>query len=58
MLYFVSSFLSIFLNSKNNVVRNLKTPILDNKSISFYLIVDLLSLSFSSGLQEFKNLTL
>ena len=34
--FFDSSSLSIFLNSKNNIVTNLKLLISDNKSISFF----------------------
>ena len=54
---FLSS-LSIFLNTKTNVVTNLKPFNLMNSSISLLLIADLVSLTCSSVLKEFKILTL
>ena len=54
MLYFVSWSLSIFLNSKTNVVTNLKPLNSDNKSISLFLVTNLESLNYDSGLKEFK----
>ena len=54
MLYFVSWLLSIFLNSKTNVVTNLKPLNSDNKSISLFLVTNLESLNYDSGLKEFK----
>ena len=56
--YIVLSSLSIFLNSKTNVVTNLNPLNPDKKSISLFLIVDSVSLSYSSGLKEFEILTL
>ena len=55
---FVLSLLSIFLNTKTNVVTNLKPFNWVNKSISFFLIADSLSLSCSSGWKKFKMPTL
>ena len=54
MLYFASWSLSIFLNSKTNVVTNLKPLNSDNKSISLFLVTNLESLNYDSGLKEFK----
>ena len=54
VVYFVSSSFSIFLNSKTNIVKNLNSVNLDNKFISLFLITDSVSLSYSSGLKEFK----
>ena len=50
--------LSIFLNTKTNVVTNLNPLNLANKPISLLLIVDSVSLNCSSGLKEFKISTL
>ena len=58
MLYFASSSLSIFLNSKTNVVTNLKPLNLDHKSISLFLTANSVSLSCISRLKEFKILIL
>ena len=54
MLYFVTSSLSTFLNSKTNVATNVKLLNLYNKSISLFLIANSVSLSCSSGLKELK----
>ena len=57
--YFVLSSLSIFLITKTSVVTNLKPFNWANKStISLLLIADSVSLSCSSGLKEYKILTL
>ena len=58
MLYFVSSSLFIFLNSKTNVVINLNPLNLDNRSINLFSIANSVSLICSSGLKEFKISTL
>ena len=63
LLYFVLSLLSIFLNTKTNVVMNLKPLIWVNNSISLLILglVDSegsVSLNCSSGLKEFKVSTL
>ena len=58
MLYFVTSSLSTFLNSKTNVATNVKLLNLYNKSISLFLIANSVSLSCSSGLKKFKISTL
>ena len=55
--YFALSSLSIFLNSKTSVVTNLKPFNCANKSVSLFLI-DSVSLSYSSRLNEFKISTL
>ena len=52
MLYFVLLSVSIFPNTKINVVTNLNLP------NSVFLIADSVSLNCSSGLKEFKTSTL
>ena len=56
--YFVLSLLSIFLNTKTNVVTNLKPLNSDNNSIRLLLIANSVSLSCSSGLKILKISTL
>ena len=56
--YFVLSLLSIFLNTKTNVVTNLKPLNSDNNSIRLLLIANSVSLSCSSGLKILKTSTL
>ena len=56
--YFVLFLLSIFLNTKTNVVTNLKPLNSDNNSIRLLLIANSVSLSCSSGLKIFKISTL
>ena len=53
--YFVLSLLSIFLNTKTNVVTNLTS---DNNSIRLLLIANSVSLICSSGLKILKTSTL
>ena len=45
---------SYFLNSKTNVVTNLKPSNSENQAISLFLITYAVSLSCISGLKEFK----
>ena len=54
MSYFVLSSHFIFLNTETNTVINLNPFNSDNKSISLLLILDSVSLSCSSRLNEFK----
>ena len=61
MLHFVLSSLSIFLNTKTNVITNLNPLNSVNNFFSLFLIADSASLSCSSGLkdlefQHYKNL--
>ena len=56
MSYFVLSSLSIFLNTKTNVVKNSNPFKSDNKSIR--LLLGSVSLSCSLELKEFKISTL
>ena len=58
MSYFVLSSLSIFLNTKTSVVRNLNPLNSVNNFFSLFLIADSVSLICSSGLNEFKVSTL
>ena len=54
----VSIWLNTIQNSKANVATNSNPCISDNKSISLFLITGSVSLSYSSGLKEYKMLTL
>ena len=54
----VSIWLNTIQNSKANVAKNSNPCISDNKSISLFLITGSVSLSYSSGLKEYKMLTL
>ena len=56
ILCFIFTF--CFLNTKTDVVSNLNPINSDNNSISFFLIVDSVSPSCSSGLKELKILIL
>ena len=58
MLYFVLSSLSIFLNSKTNVVTNLDLRNSDIKSSSLFLTADSISLNCSSEIKKLKLSTL
>ena len=56
--YFILSSFSIFLSTNTNIVANLYPLNSVNNFFSLFLIADLVSLSYSSGLKKSKILTL